>query len=528
MGTENFIDARTDAVGDTIEGSICVVGAGAAGLTLVRRLARSVPGVILIESGGFELDAETQSLYASQMRGLEYFDLTTSRLRYFGGTTNHWGGYCRAYDEIDFEARPSVGLPGWPVARTDLQPFIADAAQELGIRDPFLGPDALLNAGGIESDNLAERSSRVLKSIVAQIAQEKDIRFGSRYRDEDGASQNARAYLRLNALQIRLTSDAANVDRVECATLTGKRVTARARFFVLCCHATENARLMLTSNDIETQGVGNRFGHVGRYFMDHIFIATSKFVPSNAFPLVYNYSPKFVAAHSIDTKLGFSNRTTREYDLLQYDVRFVPVYAEPETARAFSRVRRDFMKPGDISFLRDVATLVADFSAIPGYVAARHKNYHTRPLYYELEHNLEQAPNPNSRVVISDRRDALGSLIADLDWQLAEPDYRSISVGQHLIGAELAALGWGRMIPEQITPGFVRSQVAGRWHNMGTTRMSATPSGGVVDSDCRVHGVSNLYIGGSSVFASAGATPTMMIIALALRLSEHLQRRLAL
>ena len=525
MAQVNYIDAKTDAVGETIEGVVCVVGAGAAGLTLVRRLAKTVSGVVLIESGEFEIDDATQSLYSSRMRGLPYFDLATSRLRYFGGTTNHWAGYCRAIDAIDYEARPSAGLPGWPVAQADVEPFATEAARDLGINGDFFEPVALLDGAAMDSAGLAEHSSELLKTKVYQIAKEGVIRLGPRYRDEIGASQNVRVYLNLNAAHVQLAADGGSVDHLRCATLTGKQVVVRARFFVLCCHAIENARLLLTSHDVATRGIGNQFDHVGRYFMDHTGVTASKFIPSDAFPKFYDF--EVGKTRSINAVLGFADTTLRKYDLLQYTCRFEPVYAEPETAGAIERVRRGLNKPGDASFLRDVATVLADLPVVPSYVAARYNLYFAKPLYYSIEHHLEQAPNPSSRVVISNRRDALGNLIADLDWQMAEADYRSFAVGQDLLGAEMAALGWGRMVPEAITPEFVREQVFGFWHNIGTTRMSATPESGVVDSNCRVHGIANLYVGGSSVFPSAGGgAPTMMIMALALRMSDHLKHQL--
>jgi len=502
-----------------------VVGAGAAGLTVVRRLAERIPGVILIESGGFEIEGDTQSLYSSQMRGLQYYDLAASRLRYFGGTTNHWAGFCGVYRSIDYEARPSLGLPGWPVTEADFRPFILEAAHGLGLQDPFLGPSELLNAAGIGHGGLEELSSTKLEAKVSQIGQEDDIRLGPRYRSEVGTNRNIRAYLYLNAVHIELAPDAASVVNLRCATLTGKQVTVTARVFVLCCHAIENARLLLTSNNVETEGIGNNFGHVGRYFTDHLDVIASKFVPSEAFPGFLNF--EFGEAHSLANGIGINDGTIRDHDLVQYSCRFDPVYLEPKTAEAIDRVRKNFMEPGDISFLRDVATLSADLSAVPGYFAARRKMYSAKPVYYSLQHHLEQAPNANSRIVISNRRDALGNLIADLDWHLAEPDYRSLKVGQDLLGAELAALGWGRMMPEQIEPELVNSRVAGEHHNIGTTRMSAMPSGGVVDSKCRVHGVANLYIGGSSVFPTAGGgSPTMLIIAMASRMAEHLKLQL--
>jgi choline dehydrogenase-like flavoprotein len=261
--------------------------------------------------------------------------------------------------------------------------------------------------------------------------------------------------------------------------------------------------------------------------MDHVRVWASKWVPSDSFPMFYNYH--FDETKWMDVHLGLSERTLRERELLQYTCRLTPVYAEAEAGEALGRVRRDFMTPGDVSFLRDVATVVSNLADISRSAAATRGFYFASPLYYDMEHSIEQAPNRNSKVVISDRRDALGSLVADLDWQLSEADYRSYRIGHDIVGTELAALGWGRMMPEEVTPDLVRSRVAGVNHHIGTTRMSATPSGGVVDPDCKVHGISNLYVGGSSVFPSAaGGSPTMMIIALSLRLSELLRRRLAL
>jgi len=143
-----------------------------------------------------------------------------------------------------------------------------------------------------------------------------------------------------------------------------------------------------------------------------------------------------------------------------------------------------------------------------------------------MEHRLEQAPNPASRVVISDRKDALDCPIADLDWQVNETDLDSFRNGQAEIARELAALGWGRFQEEEITMDLVKERVSGHYHQIGTTRMSASARDGVVDRDCKVHGVGNLYIGGSSVFPTAGYSgPTMMIIAFAMRLAEHLKEQ---
>jgi len=122
-----FIDGRTIAGQSIIETDIAIIGAGAAGITLARELAGTHWRVALIESGSFDLDDDTQALYDGESGAVDY-PLAASRLRYFGGTTNHWGGWCRPLRPVDFEGRPGLGIPAWPIDRADLDPYYRRAA----------------------------------------------------------------------------------------------------------------------------------------------------------------------------------------------------------------------------------------------------------------------------------------------------------------------------------------------------------------------------------------------------------------
>jgi hypothetical protein len=139
-------DARElDDVG-MIECDLCIVGGGAAGITLARSFIGKALRVCLLESGGLEIEEEIQALYRGKNLGLPYFDLDTCRLRFFGGSTNHWAGRCRPLDELDFAPRPWVRLSGWPISRADLEPFYRQAQElcQLGAYDytpePWLDP----------------------------------------------------------------------------------------------------------------------------------------------------------------------------------------------------------------------------------------------------------------------------------------------------------------------------------------------------------------------------------------------------
>jgi choline dehydrogenase-like flavoprotein len=128
--------------------------------------------------------------------------------------------------------------------------------------------------------------------------------------------------------------------------------------------------------------------------------------------------------------------------------------------------------------------------------------------------------------MLGDQRDALGLRRIRLDWRLAEADRRSLIAHVRNLATEFGALGIGRMRVDIGDPESWPAVVSGGSHHMGTTRMHDDPRQGVVDRDCRVHGLANLYVAGGSVFPTGGAAnPTLTIVALTLRLADHLKAR---
>ena len=517
-----FMDARTDDVGETLDASICIIGAGAAGITLARELSKTIAGVLLIEAGDLQIDGETQGLFAGRQIGLRYHNLISCRLRYFGGTTNHWSGYCRANDPIDYEGRAELNLPRWPVDGQELGPYIKEAGATLNVDSVHFDPRATLNDRGLNSETLAEDQSSILQTKIFQLSNR--LRLGPLYHDVLSEQRNLRTVLNLNLTHIQLAAHGRHICHIECKTLNDKTVRVTAKTFVLCCHAIENARQLLIANDVVNTGIGNAGDHVGRYFMDHIYVRASNWIPSAFFPRIYDR--QFASKTNLNANISFTDSHIRGQSLLQYYCRFNPVYISNETFDALRSVQAGAFRPGDLSFLRDVGRIAGEAVGSARLMLSRTGWAYAAPDYFSMEHRLEQAPNPLSRILISDRKDALATPIADLDWRVTEDDLRSFRVGQAEVARELAALGWGRFQEEEITMDLVKERIVGHYHQIGTTRMSDDPRDGVVDRDCKVHGVENLYIGGSSVFPSAGYSgPTMMIIAFALRLSTHLKQK---
>jgi choline dehydrogenase-like flavoprotein len=519
----SLIDARSDEVGAELETALCVIGAGAAGITVARALGAAGIDTLLIESGDLALDPATQALYEGEQTGISYYDLTSCRLRFYGGTTNHWGGYCRANDPINYEGRPELGVPAWPVTEAEARPFLEHAAAELGVDARFHEPFAFLADAGVEADDALDRAQGDLFTAVNQISRRK--RLGPLHLDELRASERVRFVTNLNAVELVLSPDGRRIERLACRTLTGKDVAVRARAYVLACHAIENARLLLASNSVAPAGVGNGRDLVGRFFMEHPQIDSGLMTPGPAFHPFYDRAA--LVPQGYLAAVSLTSEAMRREGTLSYHMHFIDTYVSPEAKRAARRFARGLTEPFRMSLLRDAGTVMGEMGGL-AWMAAENAGVPVpeRMKVMRLNHTWEQSPNPDSRVTLGSERDALGVPQVVLHWALSEQDLHTLQAGQRVCTAELSALGFGRFALEDLGADAVRANVRGHYHHYGTTRMAADPSKGVVDADGRVHGVENLYVGGSSTFPTAAAHgPTLHIIAFSLRLANALTER---
>jgi len=520
MAVPVTLDARSTEVGELQEADVCVIGAGAAGITLARTLDAAVGSVLLVESGGIHSTVDSQSLYSDPQSGLPYLPLAACRLRYFGGTTNHWAGYCRLNQPADFAGREDLGTYAWPVGEEELAPYVLAAHRDLGL-GPALAFDAatVMRAMGLPARDLLDRQSAELRTPVSRIVP--NCRFGSRFGAELGRRPALRTLLNANVVHLQLDASGRHLASARVKTTTGRTLTVRARRFVLCCHAIENARLLLASNDIAPDGIGNSSGHVGRYFQEHPAVVSGVLIPSRELPLVYDAAA--MLARGLDFNVGLTAARSRHEHVLQYFCRFWPVRSSDEVRYALGRIADGFWRPADLRLLASMGVVARNVPEAARLAFERVRLAAPLKLAYQLEHRIEQAPNAESRVTLSDERDSLGSRRASLAWNLNEIDYRTFAVGQSVVIRELSALGLGRFNAPPLTRELVDRTVEGRNHHIGTTRMSAQPADGVVDRDCRVHGVDNLYVGGSGIFPSSGdGSPTLLLTAFALRLASHL------
>jgi choline dehydrogenase-like flavoprotein len=481
---------------------VCVIGAGPAGITLARRLADQGLSVALMEGGGLEITEESQDVYRGNNVGMEYFDLDICRLRYFGGTSNHWGGWSRALEAVDFKERDWVPLSGWPIEQLDLDPYRAEA-------------DAILDLpNATEAPNLPVRQTRYDFERF-QFRFSPPTRFAEKYQAEIETSERISCFLNANLVDLRLDDALGTVDAAIFRTYdpTAEPVTVNARAFALCTGGIENARLLLNFNSQVPDGIGNGSGWVGRCFADH---------------------PHFILAECVMRVLvrerEFYQPTElfmEEHGCLNFGIRLEPRWIWPNELPTLAV---EDMPPEDFNILIDrlVRDPFVDRSLTDRLVLPQPPGQTG-----VLRTACEAAPNPDSRVTLSEETDAFGLRRVSLDWRLSAQDVQTMRTAVVAFGAHMAEQNIGRLqmapwLEEEAPtfPGIADDEVGGK-HHMGTTRMAASADDGVVDGNCRVHGISNLYIGGSSVFATTGAAnPTYTIVQLALRLGDHLGERL--
>ncbi|TVQ34917.1 MAG: GMC family oxidoreductase [Geminicoccaceae bacterium] len=446
----------------------CIIGSGPAGITLALDLAARGERVLLCEGGGFDFADESQDVYRGRVIGDPFPDLAFTRLRSFGGTSGLWGGVCRPLDAIDFEPKAHHPLAHWPIRKADLDPYLPRALTTLEL--PPLEADQPIPDTGFQR---------------IHFGQSPPTRFGEVYRA--AVAEHPNLYLCLNANATHVLADDRHVTGIALADFADGRTTAVARTYVLATGGIENSRLLLWSNEVSGGRVVKRPTSLGRYWMEHPHFTLADFVTYRPF-----------------THVHFSLQAVRqrELGLLNCGLRFFH--------------REDWPLQELIDDLARVAPDLAKRVRVEDATGAG-----------RLRAAWEQEPRARNRIELSGHeRDRFGVPRPLLHWTKSTEDLvtvqrTALAFGQLLVQADVGrmrARPW--LLGEADFPDD--DELVGN-HHMGGTRMSSLPEHGVVDANLRVHGQPNLYVLGSSVFATGGhANPTLTIVQLAHRLADHL------
>jgi choline dehydrogenase-like flavoprotein len=540
-----FLDARQFSSDTQLDFDCCIIGAGMAGITIARELIDKRIRVCLLESGSLRRERATQRLYEGDNVSQIYANdgdnfkdyLTISRSRYFGGSSNCWGGWCRPFDELDFKKRDWVPHGnGWPFAKSELLPYYARAHKVLKIGPFQYDPKFWQNAIGNPDFRIVPFDDEAIQTAISQFSP--PLRMGREYYDDIAMARDLTALLRANVVEIETGDDGRSVERVRVATLAGNRFTVGARYFVLATGGIENARLLLVSNRKHQRGLGNEHDLVGRFFMDHLTVPSGRVIFDRAngigrsYDSLHCYNNSKFAAHGVPVATHFriSDRDQERHRILNSRTYIRSILNGDESAgveslRNLYRLIRNTHKFPHFR-MSDVLNIVTGIGSIARVALGRMLASELFVVEHRLIQVVEPSPNPDSRVTLGNGRDRLGVPKVTLDWRIADLDRHTMTIVRSLIDKEMRRLHLGRIEPWDITKTWP-SKSQWTWHHMGTTRLDDDPKQGVVDRNARLHHVNNLYVAGSSVFPSCSAdAPTLTITALALRLADHLQQRL--
>lgn len=517
----------TDSSEKTYSADVAIVGAGPAGITVAQELQRAGRNVILIESGGPVVSQATQSLNRAEAAGLRTFSAAVSRFRCFGGSTARWGGQCRPLDAVDFDENHNQSDVGWPFSLADIAPYYRRAVEICNLEQPY-----------DDTSWLAAHASEDLDKITYQFSYPRD--FGEIYESKFHDFQNIRVLLNRTITHIQLDKSGGRVAHLCARNENGEEKQIFAESIVIACGGIENPRLLLAANDVAANGIGNSNDLVGRYFNDHPYafigevLATDRGGDSISEELtLHDYDAVGVEQKSL-LALTLSDARVIDEKLNRCALYFVrrPGYKSKADYYSSSGVSLSYI----VDLLRGTETrtrpLVPEIrevlKGIPSILgtAARATRHMVRPENsFAARVVMTATPNSNSRVTLGEEVDRHGIALPRVDWQLHRSDRNGLTALMKSAKSYFASRGLGQLteIAWNEKTGWPRGMTGGK-HHMGTTRMHIKPDRGVVNADCRVHEVDNLFIAGSSIFPTGGyANPTLTIVALAVRLADHLK-----
>jgi choline dehydrogenase-like flavoprotein len=537
----------------SLECDLCIVGSGAAGLAVAHEFAGSGLRVIVLAGGGWNERRRDQSLYQGTVLDPKHHSWADKyRVRRFGGTTNIWGGRCLPFDDIDFEARPYLPDSGWPFGRAELDPYYLRASNYCESGVPlFDAALALPDQPGPMVPDLDERA--IISSTIERFSRPTD--FGKLLRRNLAASASLTVLFDAHCVGLSGNERGDAVAAAECATFKPNRFSVRARHYVLAAGGIETTRLVMNAAVAPQHRLAISSPWLGRGYMCHL-VGNAGLVrfnlPPSAIQFDYHRSAEGIYCRR---RFWVSPEEQRRLGILNVIFRLThapisnPVHGDPVLSAMYlvkdlilyeySRKMRDERSwRRFIGHVRNVASHPVRLARF-AVRWVRYRNLSPRQLpsvvlfsdsgSYELEFQSEQAPDPASRIELSDKRDAFGMRQVIVDWRCSALDVESVRQAYLVLQRALQWRGIGTLeLDEAQLEDQIRSEGVISAHQLGSLRIGSSPAGGVVDSDAKLFGVANCHIASGAIMPTSGAAnPTFTIAALAIRLADRLKSRLA-
>jgi choline dehydrogenase-like flavoprotein len=447
------------------------------------------------------------------------------------------------YNEIDLIARPWLDGTSWPLDFAELDRYYACATRYLNLPSyDNLKPESwAVKLSDFERSLLQSGNFKTNVSLFAKAP----ARFGykTRYYRKVKNSSRITLYINSNAVNLRLGESLSRVAQIDVACLNGVRYAIKPKIAVLACGGLENTRLLMSSDKQMPAGIGNHSGLLGRYYMDHPRAVFGRVKLTRRVKLDH-FLGMPVTGGKMQLGIALSDKIQAEQGLLNNYLSLEPRYSigSMELYEAFVKLMKRLLRKGysgkrfdfknqEMADVPEMIYLLTPKELLPHFIYYTYykysriaKNVFTNLTHLSIVNYSEQESNIASRVYLDSEKDKLGMPKLVLDWKLSDRSLNSSLRLMHLLDEHFRKHDTG-YVEEDLT-GITHLPYTDASHHLGTTRMSADPKTGVVDANCRVHGIDNLYVAGSSVFPTAGhANPTLTIAALSLRLAGYLKNR---
>lgn len=502
--------------------TVCIIGAGAAGLTLAHALAPRCRHIILVEGGGPTPANTLEDTYRTLSVGIPHRGAHEGRFRAWGGSTTRWGGQLWRWEPHEFEPRPELHIEGWPIPFTAVDRYYDPALRLLGV-----DPSVFSNR-------------HVATERLARVAWDADV-FTSKYSvwlpwSRRNMGRTLGRALRVSAkltlllgttvTQILMSGDGRRAVGVRARSADGTNRIIEADIVVIAAGAIESNRLVMLCREAAC------LDWLGRGFMDHLSVRVGAFHPRNAREFARLFAPAFIGGLQYTPRIV----TTQER---QARDRILGAFGHWEWILPDDSglaVLRNFLRAiqsGRFSELprigvRSLLRGARDSVALTSTLLWHHRRYIPSDAQIFLRVDTEQKPERDSRLYLSEQRDDFGLQRVIIDWRVSDSERRTVNRVATLLREELSRLGLGELdltsdpFDDGIPWGLERGD---SFHMMGGTRMARTSRDGVVDTDLRVFGVQNLFVASTSIFPTGGmANPTLTLVALTLRLADYLSQ----
>jgi len=512
-----FKDLKDITSESTLTYDICIVGTGPAGISVAKQLLDTDHRIVMLESGGVLPEPKYQQLNKGENSGPSFLSLDASRMRCFGGASKLWAGYCSPFKSDEFDKKSFIHLSGWPISLDDLKIYYKQAAKMLGISyNKFYSKDYFQDTFRGLSFREFNRDNSFLSAGVFQVSNIHNRDFGNKYKIDFEISDNTDVIFHSTVTKLNLNSTGEDVHSASIADLGGNKATIRAKVFVLACGALENPRILLASNNHYKNGIGNNSGFVGSCFMSHPGILNVAEIYRSGVESCIKEN-KYRDDYTVQFESNIDERL--EQKILRHGLSI-------SNSADFSNLSTIYS--GKI--LKDFSKLLKNhsFSRVYNKRVCRGIGKYSSNIL-DLSIGLEQAPRLENHLSLLSEKDKLGVPIINMHWAaLSKIEKDTVVKATTILARELGELGVGRVkFTDELLSGKVYKFNDPVNHHIGTTRMAATVETGVVDKNCKVFGLSNLYIAGSSVFSTSSVVnPTYTIIALSLRLGNYLKKSL--